>query len=48
MAEAVIAILGGVVGIAALIGFALSVWRKPPAKPGSRTDTGGLPPGVVS
>jgi hypothetical protein len=48
MAETAVLILGGFMCLATLIGFIRSISRKPPAQPGSRTDTGGLPPGVVN
>jgi hypothetical protein len=47
MAQMVVAILGGIMSVVLLIGFARSLWRKPPDKPGSSSSTGGLPPGGV-
>jgi hypothetical protein len=43
-AQALVGIVGGIVCVILSIGFARSIRRKPPDKPGSPTDTGGLPP----
>jgi hypothetical protein len=47
MAQAIVAIIGGIVILVIMFRFVRLLWRKPPDDPGSSSSIGGLPNGGV-